>query len=110
MRQKMLTAEIIKKTPALYATEEIKIVDKIATAHFFNPCGIGDWYMIEKDQNSTTAFGLCHLHEWELGYFDIAELESTRLKWGLYIERDSHFTPRKLSEIHEVEKYLQQIA
>ena len=105
-RQKMLTAEIIKKTPGLYATEEVEMPNKKATARFFNPSGTGTWYMIEMDQKTGECFGMCHIHEWEAGYFSIKELESIRLRFGLYIERDIHFTPCKLSEIKELRHYL----
>ena len=107
-RQKMLTAEIIKKTPGLYATEGTTWANKKATAKFFNPCGSGTWYMIEMDKETDECFGMCHIHEWEAGYFSIKELEKIKLRFGLYIERDIYFTPCKLSEIAELKNYLRE--
>jgi hypothetical protein len=38
-----------------------------------------------------TFFGLADLHEKELGYFSLEELQSVRLPFGLRIERDMYF-------------------
>ena len=105
--QKLITKEILKKTPALYKTEKIKTRDKIATARFFNPCGIGTWYLVEYDPETKGAFGLCHLHEWELGYFSLDELESLKLPYGLKIERDILFEPRPLGTCGDAAEYFQ---
>ena len=42
-------------------------------------------------------FGLCDLGmgEPELGYVSRAELESIRVRFGLGLERDMHFTPKQ---------------
>ena len=103
---KLMTKEIEKRTPALYATDNVLVKDKVATARFFNPVGAGTWYMLELDPKSGTAFGLCHICEWELGYFDINELQTIKLSFGLGIERDICFKPAKLGEIGEVAEYL----
>lgn len=99
-RQKMLTAEIIKKTPALYA-QDGKGQEAIAYAKFFNPCGSHTWYMSEYDPTEGRAFGkvvsqMCP--EGELGYFSIPELQAIKLQFGLYIERDLHFKPKPLKD------------
>ncbi len=95
-RQKMLTKEILNKVPTLYSQEN-KGTEAIAYAKFFNPCGDGTWYMTEYDPVEGIAFGKTVMHgESELGYFSIPELEAIKLRWGLYIERDIHFTPTAL--------------
>tara|TARA_R100001510_G_scaffold13284_1_gene10536 strand:- start:9 stop:302 length:294 start_codon:yes stop_codon:yes gene_type:complete len=95
---KLITKEIRKKTPYLYGTEDKK--DKIATAKFFNPCGVGTWYLIELDEDENQAFGLVDLHEKEYGYFSIKELESIKLHFGLKIERDKFFKPTAIDKIY----------
>lgn len=63
----------------------------------FNPCGAATWLLSELDEDGDTAFGLCDLGmgEPELGYVSLAELAEIRLRFGLYIERDEHFTANK---------------
>ena len=102
---KLLTKTVEKMTPAIGDTENIAIGEKTATARFFNPVGHGTWYMIEMDPKTGEAFGMCHIFEWELGYFDLTELQSLKLPMGLGIERDICFQPTKLKEIGEIEEY-----
>jgi Protein of unknown function (DUF2958) len=90
---KLLTAEIIKrleKTP-LYSTEKIDVAPVLVK--FFNPCGSGSWYVLEaeKREGDWLFFGLADLHEKELGYFCLSELQSVKLRFGLKIERDMYF-------------------
>jgi len=91
---KLLTAAIIKqleKSP-LYSTEKHGVAPVLVK--FFNPCGSGTWYVVEAEKQEDgdwLFFGLCELHEKELGYFTLSELQSVRLRFGLRIERDMHF-------------------
>ena len=96
-RQKLLTKEILRNVPALYSQDGLGD-NAIAYAKFFNPCGAGTWYMSEYNPEDGTAFGKVVLHEKEYGYFSLVELESVRLAFGLYIERDIHFTPTPLKD------------
>ena len=64
----------------------------------FNPMGAATWLISEIDpEDDDRAFGLCDLGmgEPELGYVSLGELSSVRLRFGLSIERDIHFTPDK---------------
>ena len=63
---------------------------------FFNPTGIGTWYLTELSPNNI-GFGLCHLHEVELGYICLKELGSFRGQGGLPIEKDRYFSGKGLS-------------
>jgi Protein of unknown function (DUF2958) len=88
---KLITTTIAKALPALGATEdkapgEIPVVLKL-----FNPCGAGTWYITEGNLESGELFGLCCIHEAELGYVDLNELQALRLPYGLSIERDLHW-------------------
>lgn len=73
-------------------TEDFRPVVKL-----FNPCGAATWLLSELDEDGDTAFGLCDLGmgEPEMGYVSLAELAEIRLRFGLYIERDEHFTASK---------------
>jgi len=101
----LLTKEIRKRLPPLYSTE--KDPDPIIRVKFFNPCGAGTWYVLEGELSPDPDyppgdylfFGLCDIHEKELGYFNLKELESVRLRFGLRIERDLHFGEKPLSKV-----------
>lgn len=90
---KLITKEIEKKLlkHPLYSTDNSNIKDVIVK--FFNPCGIGTWYVFEAEKNGDdwTFFGLVDLYEKELGYFMLSDLTSIKLPYGLSIERDMYF-------------------
>ena len=44
---KLLTQEIKRKLPRLYATESTPLKEKEVICKFFNPSGSGTWYAIE---------------------------------------------------------------
>ncbi len=97
---KLLTKTLKKQIPALYSTESVPAEEKIVVAKFFNPCGAGTWYVIEgqEEDGDFIFFGLVDLHEQQLGYFSLKELESIRLLFGLKIERDINFKQEKLAK------------
>jgi hypothetical protein len=69
---------------------------------YFNPTGTGAWYVtegepIESDNGPDWEFfGLADIHEAELGYFRLSELQFFRGRFGLGIERDLHFSNKFL--------------
>ena len=75
----------------MYSTDSNNVKDVLVK--FFNPCGIGTWYVFEAEKNGDdwTFFGLVDLYEKELGYFTLSELQSIKLPFGLSIERDKYF-------------------
>jgi|TARA_R100000479_G_C6324458_1_gene179035 hypothetical protein len=93
----LLTEEIKKKLVSNHeaqdGTKKFKAVVKL-----FNPTGVGTWYLSELNPKTNTAFGLCCIHEEELGYVDLNELLSFKGMMGLGIERDKFFTPKPLEE------------
>ena len=98
---KLLTSEVRKKLPKLYATENIPTREKEIICKFFNPCGSGTWYVIEggpKDDDFI-FFGLVDLHHEEFGYFSLNELKSLTLPYGLKIERDLYFERKKIKDV-----------
>ena len=69
-------------------------VESKAVVKLFNPYGPGDWYLSEMDPDTGRCFGLCMIHEPELGYVMLHELAT--LSCGLGgIERDKFFEPNK---------------
>ncbi len=103
---KLLTKEIRRKLPPLYA-QESKGGKAIVHLKLFTPDSGWTWYITEgspiKDESGQEVdfhfFGLVDGHEKELGYVALSELESVRGPMGLPIERDLHWQPKTLEEI-----------
>jgi len=109
MKQKLMTQELRKQLPPLYAQEE-KGMEAVAYARFFHAYGSGVWYITEFD-GEDTCFGWAEVLPGcgELGYFSLSELEALqaiingRTIPGLQaIERDMHFAPARLCDIREI--------
>jgi hypothetical protein len=103
---KLLTKEMRKKLPPLYA-QESKGGKAIVHLKLFTPDGSFTWYLTEgspfEDDSGKEVdfhfFGLVDGLEKELGYVALSELESVRGPLGLPIERDLHWQPKTLEEI-----------
>jgi len=90
----MITETLKEIMPPLYSTENIPKEDKIFICKFFNPTGLGTWYIAEGEEQEDgdwLFFGLVDLYEKEWGYFTLNELKSVRGAFGLGIERDIFF-------------------
>jgi hypothetical protein len=74
--------------------EHPEYVESKAVVKLFNPYGRGDWYLSEMDPETGRCFGLCMIHEPELGYVMFDELESLDFGFG-GVERDKFFEPNK---------------
>jgi len=101
---KLLTQEIIKALPALYATDG-QGNEAVIWVKFFCPWNNWTWYATEgepQDGAEYMFFGLVDGHELELGYFTLAELKSSTGPGGLKIERDLHFTPCTVGEVRQL--------
>lgn len=99
---KLLSTELRKQLPPLYSQEHVE--DPLVVCKFFTPDSSWTWYAIEFD-GQDIFFGWVVGFEKELGYFSLRELEEVKGPLGLPIERDLHFTPKRLSEVkkeHEV--------
>jgi len=92
---KLLTQTLEKKLPALYATENVKLGEKVAVAKFFTPASNWTWYAIEYDPEDQLFFGLVDGHCPEFGYFSLEQLETL----GGAINRDLHFRPTKIKDL-----------
>jgi hypothetical protein len=129
---KLLTEDLKKRLPALYANED-KGLKAEALIHFFSPGSNWDWYASEgsyvdangfydtdKEKVDFLFFGLVSGFEVELGYFSLNELESVRVPVKFYrqdtknvagiyhypIERDLYWTPKTLEAL--LEKHTQE--
>ena len=92
----LLTKADKKKLPKLYSQENVK--DPMVQVKFFDPTSGWTWYATEFD-GKDLFFGFVKGHEDEMGYFSLCELENTRGKMGLPLERDKFWTPTRLSVI-----------
>lgn len=92
----LLTKELTKSIPPLYAMENTK--DPLVTCKFFLPATKWTWYVIEFDGDNR-FFGYVVGDYNELGYFSLSELEEVEGPYGLGVERDVYFTPCPLSDI-----------
>jgi len=101
INMKLLTKELIKRFKEVGSQQEVK--DPIILAKFFNPCGAGNWFATEYDEEEKIFFGYVSLFgndcdEW--GSFSLEELEAIKTPpFGLGIERDRFFKERPASEI-----------
>lgn len=106
----LMTPEIEALIHKTYSTESVPLREKIAVAKFFDPTGRGTWFVLEGEKEED---GDWRLFTWcvspfgptddELGYVMLSDLQSVRGRMGLGIERDIHFTPKKLGEISSIQ-------
>lgn len=98
---KLLTKEVLKRAPPLYANEFKEPGDVPVVAKFFTPWANWTWYMTEYDPEQELAFGFVRGHANELGYFSLKELREVRGPAGLRVERDRHFSGYTLADVME---------
>ena len=96
--QMLLTKEVLKSLPPLYAQEE-KGLEAVVYVKFFLESWT--WFGTEYDPETKQMFGftvssLCP--EGELGYWDMNELATIKGRYGNAVERDAWFKPRTLAE------------
>jgi len=103
---KLLTQEIRRKLPPLYA-QDGKGGNAVVYVKYFTPSSSWTWYATEGEpvrgdsgkEVDFRFFGLVDGHCRELGYFVLSELEEVRGPMGLPIERDLYWKPKTLGEI-----------
>ena len=100
----LLTAELRKCLPPLYAQEKNK--DPVVHAKFFTPDSSWTWYVTEgsEEEGDFIFFGYVIGLDEEWGYFSLAELTAARGPLGLPIERDLYFKPAPFSEVRELHR------
>jgi hypothetical protein len=92
---KLITQEIEKKFEEYpIGSQDGKGGKAEVIAKFFNPTGVGTWYITEgtkQDNGDYEMFGYCHLGDdnfAEFGTVMLSELQELKLPLGLEIERD----------------------
>lgn len=97
---------ILHNIPALYATEDVPVLEKTIYIHYFIPAAMlpFDWWIAELDPEEGLAFGYACLHgdtqnaEW--GYISLIELEGIMMRGNppALVERDLEFKPVKWAD------------
>ena len=98
---KLFTKEIEKKLQAQYAKgSDLESQDVIAK--IFNPFGKGTWYLINQDpEDPDYLWAIVDLMEVEIGSVSKKELEQTRARFNLGLERDLYFEPINAQKLYE---------
>jgi len=94
----LLPKEVREKLPPLYSQENEP--DPLVIVKYFHPLSSWTWYATEgsPEGEDFLFFGWVNGDFPELGYFSLNEMQAVKVM-GLGIERDLHFTPKKLSEV-----------
>lgn len=97
----LLTEEIKRLLPPLYANEDRNKADIKVPLKIFDPGGRFTFYATEYD-GEDTLFGFCRspLGEDcdELGYASLVELQSVKNTFGIGMERDINWNPETTLE------------
>jgi len=100
----LLTKEIKKKMPKLYANDAKEPCDIPVICKFFTPWSGWTWWVTEGEEQEDgdwLFFGLVQGMETELGYFTLNELASVTGPGGLKIERDRNPSTTTLEEAQQ---------
>jgi hypothetical protein len=92
----LIIKELARRLPALGSTADDP--DPMVQCKFFFPDFGWTWYAIEYD-GQDVCYGFVDGDFPELGTFSLVELQATRGKLGMPVERDRYFQPCRLSEL-----------
>jgi hypothetical protein len=95
---KLLTADIRKRLPALYATDGMPAKDRKIICKFFSPYSNWTWWILEFD-GEDTLFCYVKGYEKEFGYASLDELQTTKWHGVPAVERDMHYGEHTLQEV-----------
>ena len=98
----LITKELEKIIPKLYATEDIKLENKTVYAKLFTPDANWAWWVLEINIEERIMFCYVQGMSDELGNVSLDELEEVKGPLGLKIERDLYFTPTRYGDIKEL--------
>ena len=100
---KLLTKEMRENLPTLGSTAEES--NPMCIAHFFNPCGAGDWYVIEGGEinGQYIFYGIANIIAPDFGEFTLQQLEEVSKQLIIPIERDLYYTPEPAQEVYKRE-------
>jgi hypothetical protein len=96
---KLMTKAIEKAAQAQYPKGSDLETQKVV-AKFFDPTGSWTWYLMNEDPaDPDYLWGIVKGFEVEIGSFSLSELQTTKVRFGLGIERDLYFTPKPAKEV-----------
>ncbi|GAI64895.1 hypothetical protein ES707_00879 [subsurface metagenome] len=93
----LLTKEIRDKFKKI-GSQDGKGGEAVCVVKFFDPTGSWTWYATEFD-GEDIFFGLVDGFELEWGTFSLSELQTTKGRFGLGIERDRYIGMPKMKDI-----------
>ncbi len=98
--ENLMTDEMLKRVPELYAQEDVALADKEVHAAYIIPFRSNwTWYMTEYDRESGDAFGLVLGLEPEWGYFNLEELKELNAQRLILEDFPKTFRELKDSEL-----------
>ena len=98
--ENLVTDEMLKRVPELYAQEDVALADKQVHAAYIIPFRSNwTWYMTEYDRESGDAFGLVLGIEPEWGYFNLEELKELNAQRLILEDFPKTFRELKDSEL-----------
>ena len=75
-------------------------MSQMVVGKFFDPTGSWTWYLMNQDPDDPDyLWGIVKGFEVEMGSFSLSELQSVKGMFGLGIERDKYFTPKKAEDV-----------
>lgn len=100
---KLLTKNLAATLPLPSHVETIPLGERTLYAHFYNPNGVGDWFIMGGlyTPDGYLFYGLQILDDVSVGSFSLKFLESIRLPFGEKIRRDQSFTTMTFNELRE---------
>ena len=97
----LMTKEIETKAREQYPKGSDLETQKVV-AKFFDPTGSWTWYLMNQDpEDPDYLWGIVKGFEVEIGSFSLSELQTTKVRFGLGIERDPGFHPMPAKEVWE---------
>ena len=98
--ENLMTDEMLKRVPELYAQEDVALADKEVHAAYIIPFRSNwTWYMTEYDRESGDAFGLVLGIEPEWGYFNLEELKELNAQRLILVDFPKTFRELKDTEL-----------
>jgi hypothetical protein len=77
-------------------------LEQKVVAKFFDPSSQWTWYLMNADpEDPDYLWGIVKGFEVEIGSFSLSELQTTRNRLGLGIERDRFFAPMRAKDVWE---------
>lgn len=97
----LLPEQLRNQIPKFQTTEQDDMGEIPVIVKYFTPDSNWTWYVTEgeAEDDDFIFFGLVDGFEKEWGYFALSELISLRGPLGLPVERDLHFTNKKIKDI-----------